>query len=671
MTKLFLVIVLLTSPILAQCDWNEDGALNVVDIVGMVDCILNSCWDGSQCDWNEDGNVDVLDIVLTVGCILSDCYINEILDCTDPEACNYNPEADIDDGSCLYFDCNGDCGGGAFENECGCVGGNTGLEYDYCYGCLDPNAMNYNNQITIYNGSCEYCYPGDVNGDWVINVSDYVQLINYILYGGEYNQCFDFNGDGNVDTLDIPGLLHIIDIGLGGSVPTIEFGYTESTLCKIEESPLASLQITLSHENEILITIIAESSSNYFFEDGNSTSILILDTYGNDLFYTDQPFVITSIDAATDIGANQVDLLIDACDFQAPIFGCTDPEALNYNPDANIDDGTCIYESDSLTLSNEYENRIRYLYFVDGENDPVTILAEYYFPDGMPIGIIGQGTSITYLDGYGWFGSIVFELDIDYLFQVAETITYTYPGARLVGCTNPEALNYHPYANLDDGSCEYTEAECIDIDGNVYQTVIIGDQEWMVENLKVTHYRNGDSIPTGYSGSEWSNLSTGAYAVYPWDDDVASLATCGGNCAETYGNLYNWYAVDDSRNITPEGWHVPTDEEWMELTDYLGGYLIAGGKMKSTGTIENGDGLWYAPNAGATNESGFTALPGGYRLGGGTYGHMGNWGYYWSSTESGSFNAWRRTLYYHYSIVSRGSVSKQTGFSVRCVRDAD
>ena len=171
-----------------------------------------------------------------------------------------------------------------------------------------------------------------------------------------------------------------------------------------------------------------------------------------------------------------------------------------------------------------------------------------------------------------------------------------------------------------------------DYDGNVYETVEIGDQCWMAENLKVTHYRNGDAIPTGYSDSEWPNLSTGAYAVYPWDNDDASQNTCEGDCTEVYGNLYNWYAVDDTRDICPEGWHVPTDTEWTELEDYLGG---AGGKIKSTGTIENGDGLWYSPNLGATNESGFTALPGGYRHG--NYGYYDNMGYYvylWSSTAN-------------------------------------
>lgn len=208
-----------------------------------------------------------------------------------------------------------------------------------------------------------------------------------------------------------------------------------------------------------------------------------------------------------------------------------------------------------------------------------------------------------------------------------------------------------------------------DIDGNVYQTIIIGNQEWMMENLKVTHYRNGDSIPTGHSNSEWGNLDdteTGAYAVYDGNQSYA----------DTYGYLYNWYAVDDSRNIAPDGWHVPTDDEWKTLEMHLGmsqseadgsGWWRGtdeGGKLKEEGTTH-----WNSPNTGATNESGFTALPGGYRIYSGSYGDMGYRGFYWSSTEIDSFGAWSRILDYSYSAVYRYDGGKHHGCSIRCIRD--
>lgn len=188
-----------------------------------------------------------------------------------------------------------------------------------------------------------------------------------------------------------------------------------------------------------------------------------------------------------------------------------------------------------------------------------------------------------------------------------------------------------------------------DIDGNVYHTVIIGTQTWMVENLKTTRYRNGAVIPNVTDNASWAALTTGACCDY---NNTPSNSV-------TYGKLYNWYAVNDSRNIAPAGWHVPTDAEWTTLTNYLGGESVAGGKLKETGTAH-----WTAPNTGATNETGFTALPGGRR---GYYmGSNGNW---WTSTEENSASAWIESVGYNYTDVSRYRLSKQGGLSVRCIKD--
>jgi uncharacterized protein (TIGR02145 family) len=193
-----------------------------------------------------------------------------------------------------------------------------------------------------------------------------------------------------------------------------------------------------------------------------------------------------------------------------------------------------------------------------------------------------------------------------------------------------------------------------DIDGNVYQTVTIGSQVWMAENLKVTRYRNGDSIPNVTDSISWSVLSTGAYCNY--GNDINNVAV--------YGRLYNWYAGDDSRNIAPEGWHVPTDAEWDTLVNYLGGFSFAGEKMKEMGTNH-----WDGLNTGATNESGFSALPGGCRDYYGYYVYVGYYANFWSSTEDGSLSAWNRYLFYIYPGAYRGSSSMRIGFSVRCVKD--
>lgn len=193
-----------------------------------------------------------------------------------------------------------------------------------------------------------------------------------------------------------------------------------------------------------------------------------------------------------------------------------------------------------------------------------------------------------------------------------------------------------------------------DVDGNSYRIIQIGNQWWMTENLKVTHYRNGSAIPNVTGNSDWINLTTGAYCNY--DND--------GSNADTYGSIYNWYVVNDRRKIAPEGWHVPSDSEWQTLVDYLGGSSVAGGKLKETGTSH-----WISPNTGATNESGFSALPGGYRYYHGTYISMGYDTHFWSSTERTSSGAWSRSLGYSYLVVSRLYYYKQSGFSVRCVRD--
>jgi len=195
---------------------------------------------------------------------------------------------------------------------------------------------------------------------------------------------------------------------------------------------------------------------------------------------------------------------------------------------------------------------------------------------------------------------------------------------------------------------------CVDYDGNVYQTIKIGNQWWMAENLKVTHYRNGEVIPNVTDNTAWSNLTTGAYCEY--DNNSANV--------ETYGRMYNWYAVNDSRNIAPTGWHVPTDAEWQTLINYLGGDVVAGGKMKETGITH-----WSSPNTGATNESGFTALPGGYRDDNGLFYYLGYYAGFWSSTEYNSSSAWTRRLYSSSAYVYRGNFSEQSGFSVRLVRD--
>ena len=189
------------------------------------------------------------------------------------------------------------------------------------------------------------------------------------------------------------------------------------------------------------------------------------------------------------------------------------------------------------------------------------------------------------------------------------------------------------------------------------KTVTIGKQVWMLENLNVATFKNGVEIPKVQDESAWSkavNNQQPAWCYYYNDKKNG----------DKFGKLYNWYAVVDNNGLCPQGWHVPSYDEWVILTDYLGGSQFAGGKMKEVG-ITN----WNSPNISATNLSLFTGLPGGARSYGGDYLDIGNDGYWWSSTEANTDDAWYRDLSNDDGDADRGRNNKGLGFSVRCLRD--
>jgi uncharacterized protein (TIGR02145 family) len=190
----------------------------------------------------------------------------------------------------------------------------------------------------------------------------------------------------------------------------------------------------------------------------------------------------------------------------------------------------------------------------------------------------------------------------------------------------------------------------------------ICDQVWMTTNLDLTTYKNGDPIPQVTDPNEWAALTTGAWCYF--NNDPAH--------GEIYGKLYNWYAVTDPRGLAPAGWHIPSLEEWTTLIDCLGGSQIAGGKAKTTGTIEDGTGLWRAPNVDATNESNFSGLPGGIRNHDtGEFVSFTFAGVWWSTTvdDDNPDNVWYSLLSFEFADFHRNHFPKGTGFSVRCVKD--
>ena len=197
-----------------------------------------------------------------------------------------------------------------------------------------------------------------------------------------------------------------------------------------------------------------------------------------------------------------------------------------------------------------------------------------------------------------------------------------------------------------------------DVEGNSYRVVTIGSQTWMAENLRTTRFNDGSFIPYVTNNTEWESLTVPAYC---WYNHGTGLS--GDTYKNQYGSLYNWYSVNTGK-LCPEGWHVPTDADWKILTTYLGGESIAGGKLKEVGSVH-----WDSPNTGATNESGFTALPGGLRFNNGTFRDIHFYGYWWTSSEFEGDLVWYRGLNSTGNDVYRNYNYKNSGFSVRCLRD--
>ena len=187
-----------------------------------------------------------------------------------------------------------------------------------------------------------------------------------------------------------------------------------------------------------------------------------------------------------------------------------------------------------------------------------------------------------------------------------------------------------------------------------FSVVKIGGQTWMAKNLNADHYRNGDPIPEVKDPLKWPYLTTGAWCYYNNDSTQGN----------TYGKLYNWYAVNDPRGLAPKGWHIPSDSEWTTLEKSLGGSVVAGGKLKEAGIIH-----WSNPNTGGNNSSGWTALPGGQRNQLGYFAYVKEVGYWWTSSEGNTPFALFHLMSFADGRALGSYSNKQFGYSVRCVKD--
>jgi uncharacterized protein (TIGR02145 family) len=325
------------------------------------------------------------------------------------------------------------------------------------------------------------------------------------------------------------------------------------------------------------------------------------------------------------------------------------------------------YTDTGLTYGQSYNYRVA-AYTPSNTSSWVTITASTEFPapsDLTARRISDSEMQLTWTDNTGYETGFKIVRDGGSGFIEIGMISANVTEYTDSGLIYGESYDYRVAAYTASNTSDYsgiatanTTTPLVDWDGNTYGTVKIGNQVWMAENLKVTHYRDGTIIPSGLSDEDWMNLSSGAFTVYENT----------GNNAETYGALYNWYTANGNagagKELAPEGWHIPSDEEWTVLTNYLGNSSVAGGMLKEPGTTH-----WTFPNAGAINETDFMALPGGKRHPNGSYLELGNRCYFWLAGEIDVQSSWHRILTYDYANIFRTTDDKRFGFSVRCVRD--
>jgi uncharacterized protein (TIGR02145 family) len=229
---------------------------------------------------------------------------------------------------------------------------------------------------------------------------------------------------------------------------------------------------------------------------------------------------------------------------------------------------------------------------------------------------------------------------------------YLIPGIIDLNTTN--GITSHTCGATDIHNPQKAYGTISDQEGNKYKTIQIGNQTWMAENLRTTKYRNGITINNITDNTQWQNTITGAYCDY--ENKTSNICP--------FGRLYNWYAVTNINQLCPSGWHVPSTEEWTILETYLGGNNNAGIELKSTGNK-----YWQGSNTGANNNTGFSALPGGYRIIHGEFYDMGARGYWWTSSQINSTTATIRSMYSAYTSIGAYNFFKTYGFSIRCVKD--
>ena len=336
------------------------------------------------------------------------------------------------------------------------------------------------------------------------------------------------------------------------------------------------------------------------------------------------------------------------------VGGCTDASACNYNPNATVDDGSCV----SCTVAS-------------------TFCGIGTIWDAQAQRCIGDGSGDINLDGCVQLGDL-----LDLLGAYGSCWDCggdcNLPNASST-CVNDECViascneGFADYNGLDADGCEgevlpaWSCGDDVVFDNHAYATVSIDGQCWFAENLRSTSYANGDAIPGGLSDAGWSTTSNGARSTFGEGSSVCyGPAPSGDACNEAfslsaYGRLYNWHAVNDARGLCPTGWHIPSDGEWTTLTDGLGGSLVAGNVLKSSQE-------WFL-NGGGSAPNDFDAFPGGQRMNAGNFQGAGTDAFFWTSTALSSVQVWFRSMTWNSAQVVRNPAEKNVGMSIRCLKN--
>ena len=597
--------------------------------------------------------------------------------CTDSSACNYDAQANVDDGSCVWTNC------ADLDNS----------------EILTPSFTGFFGGFTVYGNTYEFpssaeTWGGVANENFDIyplmfeDGDDYITFNARVPSGEDVQLKFRFEYNPYPDT-DPAFDTDAVTVS-GGNMATYQIGipdqgtntYSSFLMYLVERDvpvEITDIQIVMNASGDLGCT--DSSACNYdaqaSVDDGSCLQNDDCGVCGGDNSScsgcTDSSACNYDAQASVDDGSC---LQNDDCGVcggdNSSCSGCTDSSACNYDAQASVDDGSCLQNDDCGVCDGDnsscsgctHENATNYDSTATIE-DGSCLYSQETHDAGYNAGYEAGAASVecppcANSDCPGDFTEDGYIGVDDILSMLSLYDTYC-PGFGDVGETNWQCGDPVSYQSYD------------------YATVQIGEQCWFAENLRSENYENGDAIPSNLSNSEWSGTTSGAVAVFGEAFGEGGImcdnfSPDGDACDEAwalneYGRHYNWYAVDDARGLCPSGWHVPTDLEWIVMTDHLGGPFDssdAGDQMKT-------DYGWYNGGNG-TNSSGFSGLPGGSRGSNFNGSYAGGLGLWWSSSTGGAFcgcEAWYRLLHFEHEYAVRDFAPPQNGFSVRCIKDAE